>query len=97
MNRAYVCPQCGARWATWFNPDDGAENRQWHAIHRSCPDHQFGLWDRDYPGSLLSCAEDILVLPKSLLRRELFLTAPAVAEETAPTTENPSNAAQEHC
>jgi hypothetical protein len=90
MNRVYVCPQCGTSWATWFNPDDGAETRQWHSLHRTCPDHQFGLWDRDYPGSIISVVEDIVVLPTNVLRRELFLTAPAVADETA-LSENPSN------
>lgn len=86
-NRIYVCPSCGDAWARWFCPDDGEEIRQWFANARTCPEHQFGLWDRDYPGSILQYPEDLIVLPRALLRRELFLTAPATAEEVAPEQE----------
>lgn len=85
-NRAYLCGLCGAVWAR-FTLEDASDptglSTEWHTARHTCPEHQFGTWDRDVPGSLIDNNEDILILPRELLLRELFLTTAApVADET---------------
>lgn len=74
-NRLYICPQCATVWAKWAleNIDPLSLEGEWHPYRRSCPDHQLGYWRGDDPGSLLLDSADILVLPRPLLLRELFL------------------------
>lgn len=81
-NRAYVCPQCGDVWARWRKEDESLVEgyEEWRAILRSCPNHQFGMWDMDVPGSIMQQTEDAVVIPRSLLLREINL--PSYTKET---------------
>lgn len=91
INRVLVCPQCGTGWARWTNEPTSLLEPPWQftAEMTSCPDHAYGMWDGDLPGSLLYSNHDILVLPRELLKRELMLLMPApeIAEEIS----NPSS------
>lgn len=90
-NRSYVCGSCGDVWARWEmegGVDLAGLTADWYPTRRSCPNHQWGTWFGDHPGSLIDHNEDILLLPRSLLIRELLLlTAPSVADETDPSPE----------
>ena len=67
-HRSYFCTICGTIWALWKT--EGAF--QYYAIHRSCPAHRAYASER--PGSLLvRVSEDLAMLPKELLLRELEL------------------------
>lgn len=88
---AFFCPQCSEIWARWEREADcSAEHARlmylypayWRAETQSCPNHQWGTWDRDIPGSIIRHNEDILILPRELLIRELFLNAVPTTTET---------------
>lgn len=94
-NRSYVCGMCGDVWARW-EMESGIDHHgltaDWYPVRHCCPNHQWGTWHLDHPGSLISVNEDILLLPKELLKRELLLlTAPPVADESGPSDTKDDN------
>ncbi len=73
-NRSYHCPQCGRIWATWEMEQFLSDwPKQYYPYRRSCPDHALPAWSLDKPGSLITDRDDIPVLTRLLLERELLL------------------------
>jgi hypothetical protein len=71
-NRAYFCPGCGRVWCRWEKDQIDWVGDNWYAYSRSCPEHQWGRWFGDRPGSMILQPVDILVLPRPVLEAELL-------------------------
>lgn len=71
FNRAYFCMGCGRTWCTWELDQLDFVGFTWRSFHRTCPDHQQGMWQGDLPGSMLLYPTDLIILPRSILELEL--------------------------
>jgi len=71
-NRAYFCSSCGYIWAKWVQDQIDFVGYNWYSYSRTCPNHEWGAWTGDTPGSMLLHGLDIVVLPRSMLEYELM-------------------------